>query len=109
MLFRSISTGELLGKTELPKVLGGLGIAIVSTSQGLMTDRQARAAGHGGEIQLTDAMVTLMNTMPYHAHLFRGRVFDTGHQLGFLTANIAYALKRPDIGQELRAIIKELM
>jgi UTP--glucose-1-phosphate uridylyltransferase len=54
-------------------------------------------------------MVTLMSTMPYHAHLFRGRVFDTGHQLGFLTANIAYALKRPDIGQELRTIIKELM
>ena len=38
------------GKDELPKVLGGLGIAIVSTSQGVMTDRQARAAGQGGEI-----------------------------------------------------------
>lgn len=35
---------------ELPKVMGGLGIAIVSTSKGLMTDRQARAAGHGGEV-----------------------------------------------------------
>jgi small subunit ribosomal protein S8 len=38
------------GKGALPKVLGGLGIAIVSTSQGVMTDRQARATGHGGEI-----------------------------------------------------------
>jgi small subunit ribosomal protein S8 len=38
------------GKGEIPQVLGGLGIAIVSTSQGLMTDRAARAAGHGGEI-----------------------------------------------------------
>jgi len=38
------------GKDELPKVQGGLGIAIISTSQGLMTDRAARAAGHGGEI-----------------------------------------------------------
>lgn len=38
------------GKDELPKVLGGLGIAIVSTSQGVMTDRAARAAGHGGEV-----------------------------------------------------------
>lgn len=37
-------------KTELPKVMGGLGIAIISTSKGLMTDRAARAAGHGGEI-----------------------------------------------------------
>lgn len=38
------------GKEDLPKVWGGLGIAIVSTSQGLMTDRAARKAGHGGEI-----------------------------------------------------------
>jgi small subunit ribosomal protein S8 len=38
------------GADELPKVQGGLGIAIVSTSQGLMTDRAARKAGHGGEI-----------------------------------------------------------
>ena len=37
-------------KESLPKVLGGLGIAIVSTSQGVMTDRQARATGHGGEV-----------------------------------------------------------
>jgi small subunit ribosomal protein S8 len=35
---------------ELPKVQGGLGIAIVSTSRGVMTDRQARAEGHGGEV-----------------------------------------------------------
>ncbi|WP_303904241.1 30S ribosomal protein S8 [Thiohalomonas denitrificans] len=38
------------GKDELPKVMGGLGIAIVSTSAGVMTDRAARAAGHGGEV-----------------------------------------------------------
>lgn len=38
------------GRDELPKVWGGLGIAIVSTSKGLMTDRAARQAGHGGEI-----------------------------------------------------------
>jgi small subunit ribosomal protein S8 len=38
------------GKSELPKVIGGLGVAIVSTSRGLMTDRAARAQGIGGEI-----------------------------------------------------------
>ena len=38
------------GKDELPKIQGGLGVAIVSTSQGVMSDRQARAAGHGGEV-----------------------------------------------------------
>jgi len=37
-------------KDDLPKVKGGLGIAIISTSKGLMTDRAARAAGHGGEV-----------------------------------------------------------
>lgn len=40
-------------KDELPKVLGGLGIAIVSTSNGVMTDRAARAMGHGGEVICT--------------------------------------------------------
>ena len=38
------------GKQDLPKVLNGLGIAVVSTSQGIMTDAQARAQGHGGEV-----------------------------------------------------------
>lgn len=38
------------GKSELPRVIGGLGVAIVSTSRGLMTDRAARAQGIGGEI-----------------------------------------------------------
>mgnify|MGYP001819508114 FL=1 len=38
------------GSGDLPKVQGGLGVAIVSTSNGVMTDREARAAGHGGEI-----------------------------------------------------------
>eukprot|EP00119_Amphimedon_queenslandica_P003810 XP_003390953.3 PREDICTED: uncharacterized protein LOC100634666 [Amphimedon queenslandica] len=38
------------GKDALPTVMNGLGIAVISTSKGLMTDRQARAAGHGGEV-----------------------------------------------------------
>lgn len=41
------------GANELPKVLGGLGVAIVSTSNGVMTDRAARAGGHGGEVLCT--------------------------------------------------------
>jgi small subunit ribosomal protein S8 len=41
---------QFKGKAELPRVSGGLGVAIVSTSQGVMTDRAARAAGHGGEV-----------------------------------------------------------
>jgi small subunit ribosomal protein S8 len=38
------------GKDELPRILGGLGVAIISTSQGMLSDRQARAAGQGGEV-----------------------------------------------------------
>jgi small subunit ribosomal protein S8 len=38
------------GKDELPTVFGGLGVAIVSTSEGLMSDREARAKGRGGEV-----------------------------------------------------------
>lgn len=38
------------GKSKLPRVLGGLGVTIVSTPRGVMTDRAARAAGHGGEV-----------------------------------------------------------
>ncbi len=38
------------GKDDLPQVMGGLGVAIVSTSKGIMSDRRARAAGHGGEV-----------------------------------------------------------
>lgn len=43
------------GKNDMPKVVGGLGIAIVSTSHGVMTDSAARAAGHGGEVLCTVA------------------------------------------------------
>lgn len=43
------------GKGELPRVLNGLGIAVVSTSHGVMSDRQARAEGHGGEVICTVA------------------------------------------------------
>jgi small subunit ribosomal protein S8 len=41
---------QYCGKTDIPRVLNGLGIAVVSTSRGIMTDTQARAEGHGGEV-----------------------------------------------------------
>lgn len=65
--------------------------------------------GAGGEIQLTDAMVTLMKDEPFYAHLFRGQVYDTGNQLGFLTANIAYALKTPKLSDDLRKALQSLV
>jgi small subunit ribosomal protein S8 len=41
------------GKDDLPRVMGGLGVAIISTSKGLMSDRTARTQGHGGEVLCT--------------------------------------------------------
>jgi len=65
--------------------------------------------GAGGEIQLTDAMVTLQRSEPFYAHIFEGRVHDTGTKLGFLTANVAYALDRPDLRDEFRDALTTLI
>ena len=53
--------------------------------------------GAGGEIQLTDAMQTLMGQQPFFGVKYRGASFDCGSKIGFLTANVAYALDRDDI------------
>lgn len=53
--------------------------------------------GTGGEIQITDAMQKLMETQHFTGVKFAGRTFDCGSKTGFLAANIAYALDRPDI------------
>jgi UTP--glucose-1-phosphate uridylyltransferase len=65
--------------------------------------------GAGGEIQLTDAMIALSKTQPFYAVKFEGRSYDCGSKLGFLTANIAYALQRKDIADELREELKTLL
>jgi UTP--glucose-1-phosphate uridylyltransferase len=65
--------------------------------------------GAGGEIQLTDAMIRLARKQPFYGLKFEGRSFDCGSKIGFLAANIAYALEREDIAPALRAEIKALM
>jgi UTP--glucose-1-phosphate uridylyltransferase len=58
--------------------------------------------GAGGEIQLTDAMITLAKSQPFHGLQFEGRSFDCGSKLGFLAANVSYALERPELAADLR-------
>ncbi len=65
--------------------------------------------GAGGEIQITDAMIRLARKQPFYGLKFEGRSFDCGSKIGFLTANIAYALERNDIAPALRAEIKSLL
>jgi UTP--glucose-1-phosphate uridylyltransferase len=70
---------------------------------------EKQAAGTGGEIQLTDAMVALSRTQPFYGLKFEGRSFDCGSKIGFLAANVAYGLERPDIAPELRAEMQRLL
>ena len=65
--------------------------------------------GIGGEIQLTDAMVMLMQEQPFWGYKFNGSVYDTGDQFGYLMANVAYALARDNIGPRFRQALEELL
>jgi UTP--glucose-1-phosphate uridylyltransferase len=65
--------------------------------------------GAGGEIQLTDAMIELAETQPFYGLKFAGRSFDCGSKVGFLAANVAYALERGDIAPALRAELRRLL
>ncbi len=69
----------------------------------------AQEEGAGGEIQLTDAMLALLKRQPFYALKYEGRTFDCGSKVGFLTANVAYALARPDLRDAITAEIKKLI
>ena len=71
----------------------------------------AQERGAGGEIQLTDAMIRLWRDekQPFHAVRFDGDIYDCGSKLGFLTANVAYALARPGLGAELQAELTRIL
>ena len=65
--------------------------------------------GAGGEIQLTDALLRLLEKQPGYGFQFEGRTFDCGSKLGFLSANVAYALARDDIAPAFRKELKGLL
>jgi UTP--glucose-1-phosphate uridylyltransferase len=65
--------------------------------------------GAGGEIQLTDAMIELAKKQPFYGLKFEGQSFDCGSKIGFLAANLAYALARPDIAPEFRKEAERLL
>ena len=69
----------------------------------------AQEKGAGGEIQLTDAMLGLMlKRLPFHAVKTEGRTFDCGSKPGFLAANVAYALDRPELREAVLTELKNL-
>jgi len=70
---------------------------------------EKQKGGAGGEIQITDAMIKLARTQPFYGLKFEGKSFDCGSKVGFLSANVAYALARPDIAPAFRAEINKLL
>ena len=63
--------------------------------------------GAGNEVQLTDAMARLIGQVPFHGLRYEGHRFDCGDKAGFLEAQIAFALKRPDLAAAVRAFLKK--
>lgn len=70
---------------------------------------ETQSAGAGNEIQLTDAMLALMERQDFYACVYEGRSFDCGSKIGFLTANAAFALAREDLAPAFRAELQRLL
>ena len=70
-------------------------------------EKQERGAG--GEIQLTDAMLALAKRQPFYGIDFEGHTFDCGSKIGFLSANVAYALAREDLAANFRTELQALL
>ncbi len=62
--------------------------------------------GAGNEVQLTDGMAKLIGHQPFHGVRYEGKRFDCGDKIGFLEAQIAFALKRPEMADAVRAFLK---
>ena len=74
----------------------------------IFNEIEQTTAGAGGEIQITDAMRSLLKKRPFYAVRFEGTRHDAGDKLGFLIATVEFALKRPDLAEEFRAYLRSL-
>jgi UTP--glucose-1-phosphate uridylyltransferase len=88
---------------EAPSTLGVVGRYILQPEVMRVLDNPVKGAG--GEIQLTDAMAALIGRQPFHGLTVRAERHDCGDKIGFVKANIALALSRPDLAPALRAYL----
>ena len=101
---------EVLGLVEkpapgtAPSRLAAIGRYILQPE--VMSVLEKGKRGVGGEIQLTDAMAEMIGVQPFHALTFTGTRFDCGDKAGHITANIALALARDDVGPAVRDWLK---
>jgi len=105
-------TFEIKGMVEKPKAGSAPSNLIISGRYILQPEifdiLQSVEKGAGGEFQLTDGMIQLAKTQFFHGVRFDGQTYDCGSKLGFLTANIAFALQREDLAEALRAELRKL-
>ncbi len=103
---------EVLGLVEKPDpATAPSNLAIVGRyilQPEVMSVLAAQGVGAGGEIQLTDAMAQMIGQQPFHGLTFDGTRYDCGDKAGFIMANIALAVDRPDIGPTVRAFVAAL-
>jgi UTP--glucose-1-phosphate uridylyltransferase len=90
-----------------PSTLSIIGRYILQPELFAHLDRQERGAGN--EIQLTDSMARLIGTQPFHGLRFQGTRYDCGDRVGFLEANVAFALELPDLGPKVREALAKLL
>ncbi|MDP9413300.1 MAG: UTP--glucose-1-phosphate uridylyltransferase GalU [Pseudomonadota bacterium] len=91
---------------EAPSTLGVIGRYILQPE--IMRVLDNPKTGAGGEIQLTDAMAAVIGQQPFHGVTVDAVRYDCGDKAGFITANLALALDRDDVGPAVRAFIAEL-
>jgi UTP--glucose-1-phosphate uridylyltransferase len=104
---------EVLGLVEKPKVEDAPSNLIMSgryiLQPEVMRILEGQEKGAGGEIQLTDAMAQLIGQQPFNALTFNGNRYDCGSKVGYIEANLALALQRPDMAEQIRAIALNLL
>ena len=91
---------------EAPSNFAGLGRYIVKPE--VFEELEKLSKGKGNEYQFTDGMLALMKRQDFYACKFEGTYYDIGNQLGYLKANIAFALDRDDLKDDLKAFLKEI-
>ncbi len=103
-LVRAKGLVEKPAPEEAPSTLSIIGRYILGPEVFPYLDRHERGAGN--EIQLTDAMARTIGEIPFHGLRFTGRRFDCGDKLGYLEANVAFALERDGLAGDVRAMLK---
>jgi UTP--glucose-1-phosphate uridylyltransferase len=92
---------------KAPSTLSIIGRYVLQPEIFEILDRKERGAG--GEIQLTDAMAKLIGRQPFHGLRFEGTRYDCGNKLGFLQANVAFAMLRDDLKDGLSSWLKGIL